>query len=204
MKTKNTSANIPGQGSARETTILQNLELVNNLANRFKRRVPPCVTFDDLVSAGTIGLVQAVDRFDESRGLQFQSYARHRIQGAMLDFLREEDPLTRAERRRVRESPGALSATWERTQPSTVSLEQAPEASLRCAAAPVGLTLRSEILQARRRCLSAREERVIKLLYDFGWRSREIAADLHVNESRVSQIKRRALAKLRLYLETEG
>jgi len=43
---------------------------------------------------------------------------------------------------------------------------------------------------------------VIALLYDFGWQSREVAADLHVNESRVSQIKQRAISKLRLQLET--
>jgi RNA polymerase sigma factor for flagellar operon FliA len=56
--------------------------------------VPSCVTLDDLIGAGTIGLIQAVDRFQPSRGLQFATYAKHRIRGAMLDFLREEDPLS--------------------------------------------------------------------------------------------------------------
>jgi DNA-directed RNA polymerase specialized sigma subunit len=45
---------------------------------------------------------------------------------------------------------------------------------------------------------------VIELLYDFGWQSREVATELHVNESRVSQIKQRAIAKLRLQLEPGG
>ena len=57
-----------------------------------------------------------------------------------------------------------------------------------------------EVREARR-CLSPRENRVIGLLYDFGWQSREVAAELHVNESRVSQIKQRAISKLRLQLE---
>jgi len=61
-------------------------------------RLPPCVTFDDLASAGMIGLIQAVDRFDQSRGLRFKTYAQHRIWGAMQDFLRDEDPLSRTER----------------------------------------------------------------------------------------------------------
>jgi RNA polymerase sigma factor for flagellar operon FliA len=147
-----------------------------------------------------IGLTQAVDRFDRSRDLKFKTYAQHRIRGAMLDFLREEDPLSRTERRRVRESSAGLSVTGCRVQPVTVSLDQI---SLRRLAAPAqpGFTLRSEVREARR-CLSPRENRVIALLYDLGWQSREIAADLHVNESRVSQIKQRAISKLRCYLES--
>ena len=72
MKLRNTTATTTNQGAARETAIVQNIDLVNNVARRFQRRVPPCVTFDDLVSAGVIGLIPAVDRFDETRGLKFR------------------------------------------------------------------------------------------------------------------------------------
>jgi RNA polymerase sigma factor (sigma-70 family) len=195
MKFRNTTAITINQGAARETAIVQNVDLVNNLARRFQRRVPPCVTFDDLVSAGMIGLIQAVDRFDRSRDLKFKTYAQHRIRGAMLDFLRAEDPLSRTERRRVRESADGLSATGHGIQPTTVSLDQISLGHL-AAPAQAGFIIRSEIREARR-CLSARENRVIALLYDLGWQSREVAADLHVNESRVSQIKQCALSKLR-------
>jgi RNA polymerase sigma factor (sigma-70 family) len=199
MKLRNTTATTMNQDAARETAIVQNVDLVNNVARRFQRRVPPCVTFDDLVSAGMIGLIQAVDRFDRGRDLQFKTYAQHRIRGAMLDFLRDEDPLSRTDRRRVREFAAGLSASGCGIQPTTVSLDQI---SLRRLAAPAqpAFTLRSEVREARR-CLSARENRVIALLYDFGWQSREIAADLHVNESRVSQIKQSALSKLRISLK---
>ncbi len=54
---------------------------------------------------------------------------------------------------------------------------------------------------SNRRCLSPKEDRVIALLYDYGWQNYDVAADLHVNESRVSQIKQRAISKLRLQLE---
>jgi DNA-directed RNA polymerase specialized sigma24 family protein len=63
--------------------------------------------------------------------------------------------------------------------------------------------LRSEVREARR-CLSPRENRVIELLYDLGWQSREVAAEPCVNESRVSQIKLRAISKLRLQLEPDN
>ncbi len=53
----------------RETTIVHYLGHVHALAKRLQFHVPPCVTFDDLVGAGTMGLIQAVDRFQPSRGL---------------------------------------------------------------------------------------------------------------------------------------
>lgn len=198
MKLRNTTATAINQESRNEA-ILQNLGLVNNLARRLQSRVPPCVTFDDLTSAGTIGLIQAVDRFDQTRGLEFKTYAQHRVWGAMQDFLRGEDPLSRTERHRVRESVPGLSAN-ECAAPATISLDQISQRSLSARTQPA-FTLRSEVREARR-CLSARENRVIALLYDFDWQSREVATELHVTESRVSQIKQRAISKLRCHLES--
>jgi RNA polymerase sigma factor (sigma-70 family) len=192
MKLRNSAANNTNQDATRETAILENINLVKDIAKRFQCRVPPCITRDDLVSAGTVGLIQAVDRFDHARGLKFRTYAQHRIQGAMLDFLREEDPLSRTERRRVRESAAGLC-------PTTVSLD---EIQLhRFAAAPPAAFATCFDVRAARECLSPRENRVIALLYDLDWQSREVAAELRVNESRVSQIKQRAIAKLRLQLD---
>jgi RNA polymerase sigma factor (sigma-70 family) len=192
MKLRNTAAST-NPDAARETAILQNINLVKDIAKRFQGRVPPCVTLDDLVSAGTVGLIKAVDRFDSSRGPKFKTYAQHRIHGAMLDFLREEDPLSRTERRRVRESTSGIS-------PTTVSLDEIQLHRLGAPTQPA-FSSRFEVREARK-CLSQRENRVVALLYDFGWQSREVAADLHVNESRISQIKHRAISKLRLQLDT--
>ena len=79
MKLRNNTESIPNQGAARDAAILQDLDLVNRIARRFQRRVPPCVTFDDLASAGMIGLIHAVDRFDQTRGLKFRTYGQHRV-----------------------------------------------------------------------------------------------------------------------------
>src|ERR1700691_6453904 len=106
----------------REATIVQYIGHVHVLAKRLQLCLPPCVTYDDLVGAGTIGLIQAVHRFQPSRGLKFGTYAKHRIRGAMLDFLREEDPLSRTERRRTR----TANAATEGALPTTISLEQLP------------------------------------------------------------------------------
>jgi RNA polymerase sigma factor for flagellar operon FliA len=181
--------------TSRETVIVQYLGHVHALAKRLQLRVPPCVALDDLVSAGAIGLMQAVDRFQPSRNLQFGTYARHRIWGAMLDFLRAEDPLSRAERREVRAS-GA-----ERSSPATISLEDLPahepRSASRCSS---GFADRVDLERARRQCLSAREQQVVSLLFDLDWSNREVAQELGVNESRVSQIKHAALSKLRTRL----
>lgn len=195
MKLRNSSNRVENHSSARENAILQNLDLVRSTARRFQRRVPPCVTFDDLSSAGMVGLIHAVDRFDQTRGLKFKTYAQHRIWGAMQDFLRDEDPLSRTERKRVRNSAPALTATGYGNSTANVSLD---DIHPRCLAAPgsTSFAVRPE-LQAARGHLSARENRVVTLLYDFGWQNREVAAELHVNESRVSQIKQKALSKLR-------
>jgi RNA polymerase sigma factor for flagellar operon FliA len=200
MKLRNNIDSTPNQDAARDAAILQELDLVNGIARRFQRRVPPRVRFDDLASAGLVGLIQAVDRFDQTRGLKFRTYAQHRIWGAMQDFLREEDPLSRTERRRVRASEPALGPTGCGTLPATVSLDQIPVRCLIFPAQPA-FTIRSEVRDARR-CLSPRENRVIGLLYDFGWQSREVAAELHVSESRVSQIRLRAISKLRACLKS--
>ena len=122
--------------------------------------MPPCVTFDDLASAGTVGPIQAVDRFDHMRGLKFKTYAQHRISGAMLDFLRSEDRLSRTERNRVRQSSGIGVA------PVTVSLDVIALSRLAAPTQPA-FTIRREV-QTARQCLSPREDRVSGLLFDLG------------------------------------
>jgi RNA polymerase sigma factor (sigma-70 family) len=147
-----------------------------------------------------VGLIQAVDRFDKTRGLKFKTYAQHRIWGAMQDFLRDEDPPSRTERKRVRDCAPALAATGYGHSTANVRLD---DIHPRYLAEPLSTSfvVHSE-LQAVRGHLSARENRVVTLLYDLGWQNREVATDLGVNESRVSQIKKAALSKLRLQLES--
>jgi RNA polymerase sigma factor for flagellar operon FliA len=187
--------------TTREAIIVQHLTHVYALAKRLRSQVPPCITLDDLIGAGTIGLLQAADRFQPSRGLQFATYAKHRIRGAMLDFLREEDPLSRTERYRTR----TANPTAEGTLPTTISLEQLPAHEPRGEHAPARyfstrFADRVDLGRARQ-CLSDRENRVISLLFDLDWQNRDVARKLGVNESRVSQIRQAALSKLRVRLQ---
>ena len=75
--------------------------LARAIARQTHARLPKGVALDDLVSAAVMGLMDAVDRYDASRGVAFKAYAKHRIQGAVLDSLRATDWVPRAVRRRA-------------------------------------------------------------------------------------------------------
>jgi RNA polymerase sigma factor for flagellar operon FliA len=76
--------------------------LVKRVAFEMRQHLPPHVEMDDLVAAGTLGLVDALRKFDPSRKVKLESYARHRIRGGILDALRSLDPATRDMRKRAR------------------------------------------------------------------------------------------------------
>ncbi len=75
--------------------------LVKYLAERMVSTLPASVEVDDLVSMGTFGLIEAIDRFDTSRGIQFKTYCTARIRGAILDSLRTNDWVPRLVRLRT-------------------------------------------------------------------------------------------------------
>src|SRR5579859_5557250 len=98
----------------REHTILNHLSQVKILALRVYRRCPPGVLLEDLVSAGTTGLIEAVDRYDPGRNVQLKTLAEHRIRGAMFDYLRQLDPLPRSVRRFQRSREAAATQLEQR------------------------------------------------------------------------------------------
>lgn len=81
--------------------VAEHYPLARAIARRTHARLPKGVDLDDLVSTAVMGLIEAVDRFDPSRGVSFKAYAKHRIQGAILDSLRATDWVPRAVRRRA-------------------------------------------------------------------------------------------------------
>jgi len=78
---------------------------IYHIAHRIKSRIPPGspLDFEDLVSYGSIGLFEAVDRFDSTRNNQFSTFADYRIRGAMFDALRSLDDLSRHSRDQAKE-----------------------------------------------------------------------------------------------------
>lgn len=100
------------QEQQREQQIIHNLPLVKYLAARMLTRLPSHVELNDLVNYGIIGLMDAVDKYDPSRGVKFKTYAELRIRGSILDGLREEDWVPRSYRKRQRE----LERTYRRLE----------------------------------------------------------------------------------------
>jgi len=86
----------------REGLVVRLLPLVRSLALRMHRTLPAHIEVDDLIGAGSLGLLDAVRRFDAGKQVRIESYARHRIRGAILDSLRTLDSASRDMRRKTR------------------------------------------------------------------------------------------------------
>src|SRR5882724_6250726 len=86
----------------RERVLVEQLPQVRYLARRIHERLPRHVPLEDLVHAGVVGLIDALNKFDQSKHVQFSSYSKFRIRGAILDSLRELDWSPRELRRKGR------------------------------------------------------------------------------------------------------
>lgn len=84
-----------------EATVRRYLPLVRDVAHTIARRKPPNVEFEELMSWGMEGLLDAYERYRPDKHASFGTYARFRVRGAILDNLREQDRLSRTARRRV-------------------------------------------------------------------------------------------------------
>lgn len=90
--------------------IVDHMPRVHRLARRMARRLPPHIPMDDLVSAGTLGLLDAARRYDPEVCSKFEAFAEHRIRGAMLDELRAHDCLSRDLRTRCKRRDEAVAS----------------------------------------------------------------------------------------------
>lgn len=82
------------------------------IAERIASRLPTNIELDDLIGAGVIGLIDAFEKFDPTRGIQFKTYAELRIRGAILDSLRDLDWVPRSIRKRAK----TLEATYNQLE----------------------------------------------------------------------------------------
>ena len=103
-----------GDVEARRELLGRYLGLVHHAAREVAPRVRDAVSLDELVSAGSLGLMQAMQGFDIDRGLAFSTFAMRRIRGAILDELRARDPLSRADRAHVRRLDSAVAELEQR------------------------------------------------------------------------------------------
>lgn len=228
-----------GDLTARQTLVEHYVRIVKYVAGRMAIGLPHYVEYNDLVSAGLLGLIQAIDNFDHRRGIKFETYAIPRIRGAILDELRRQDHVPRSIRRKTREIGAAreslmrtlgrrpedaeiaqqldvdVSTIWrwqaevesavhvplDRTGGDSDTLTSAPADYLSASedSADVRMAKEEEIAILREAIgqLKDQERTVLSLCYFEELKLHEIAEILGLTESRVSQIRSKALTRLR-------
>ncbi|MDB5076371.1 MAG: whiG [Chloroflexi bacterium] len=114
----------------REQLILSHTPLVRRAVRQFAVNRPSTLEPEDIYSYGTMGLIDAVDRFDQTRGVKFETYAVNRIRGFLLDQLREMDWLPRSARANVKLVQQATSRMEEQLGRKPATHELAEETGL--------------------------------------------------------------------------
>jgi RNA polymerase sigma factor for flagellar operon FliA len=115
---------------SRDQLITEYLPQVKRIVHRIAVHLPPNVETDDLINAGIIGLIEAVERFDPSRDNKFMTYASFRIRGAVLSELRSRDFHSRSTRRKLREYERVYSQLEQQSGGTVTDEEVAEELGL--------------------------------------------------------------------------
>ncbi len=101
---------IAGHNLSREEIVHKYLPLVKYVAGKISVNLPSHVEINDLINEGVLGLIDAMSKYDDSRGVKFETYATTRISGAILDALRAMDWVPRAVRQKARELERAFAS----------------------------------------------------------------------------------------------
>src|SRR4051794_22104021 len=120
-----------GDGDVRERLILHYAPLVKYVAGRVGVGLPPNIEQADLVSYGIFGLIDAIEKFDVTRAIKFETYAISRIKGAIIDELRSIDWIPRSIRSKAREVERAYAALEARLHRTPSEPEVAAELGIK-------------------------------------------------------------------------
>jgi len=241
MNTSRTYDTVDSQQVAdRNQLVMDNIGLVKALALRMARRVPTQVEVSELMSVGMVGLIDAAGRYRVSLGVPFDAFARRRVHGAMLDWLRNLDWAPRSARKLRRDVDSAIATLRHQLQREPTEAEIAGALGVsepaydhmldQIRAAEVvmirpletgtgdtsvldvaidpdeGPHLRLERAEIREHLAQAitelpeRERQILALYYQEELTLAEIGAVIGVGESRVSQLRTQAVARLRTRL----
>lgn len=201
----------------RNLLALNYLPLVKRIAAKIYTNIQGKVEFEELLNYGIFGLLTSIERFEESRGLKFETFATHRIRGAILDGLREIDPLKRGTRSKVKRLDRAINDLKSSLGKNpndkdiadylSITQEELLDWYIEIDAPSI---FRDELVTSENSAidlsmaidsLDDREKQIIDLYYYEDLSLDEIAKILNISISRVSQIHGKALIKLKSQLE---
>jgi RNA polymerase sigma factor for flagellar operon FliA len=190
--------------------IAQHERMVHGLANRLRRELSLRGDLDDLIAFGFGGLLEAQHRFDPSRGVRFQTFAYHRVRGAMLDGVRKMSQLPR----RAHERFQAAAETTPTAAPTALDKAFTRMGALSTATvfqgrfgneSPEAVLLKNEsitrLLQALP-SLSPRQRVLVRGFYFEGRSIDAMARELGISKSWASRLHTNALRELRDALDT--
>ena len=114
----------------REEVIIKYSPMIKYVANRIAMRLPPHIEVDDLISVGVLGLMDAITKYDSSRGAKFKTYAEFRVRGAILDELRSMDWVPRSIRQKASQVDKVVQGLQAKLRRTPEDEEVAQEMSL--------------------------------------------------------------------------
>ncbi len=211
----------------KEEVILKYAPLIKYVAARIAMHLPSNISVEDLISAGIVGLINAIDRYDPSRNTEFKTYAEYRIKGAILDELRSMDWMPRSMRKKahviedtyakLEKQLGRPADDEEAANSLGITLDEfyklLDESRGICLltamedmdvyhfyadkATEIDLSEVRDILASAIQALPERERLVVSLYYYDELTMKEIGHILGCSESRISQIHTKAILRLR-------
>jgi RNA polymerase sigma factor for flagellar operon FliA len=208
----------------RDSLAIDYMPAVKAMAARLKERLPSSIDFNDLVSIGLEELVKLSRRYDPRQNTNFWGYAQKRVYGAMLDFLRNLDTISRSDRKLVKEIDKITEEYMakygvapddeylaEILDEDIEKIKKAKTAGEIYNVMPIEEQLNyfdnvskkveeEELIDIIKKVLkemNEKEQLVIQLYYFEELSLKEIAEILNVSESRISQIHSKAIRKIR-------
>lgn len=226
MKNKNIQNYENNQRQARDELAIAFLPAVRAMAFRLKERLPSSVDVMDLISIGTEELIKLARRYDENINDSFWGYAKTRVYGSMLDYLRSLDVLSRSNRKLVKMVDNEIAKYMNIHQEEPTDEELAAILNedvqkireARCAneiysvlplneqinalsEENIEITVEKEellnIIENILSTLSQREQMIIQMYYFDELSLKEISKILNITESRISQIHKSVIKKIR-------
>jgi RNA polymerase sigma factor for flagellar operon FliA len=209
-----------------DTMVLQYMPAVKAMAYRLKERLPSSVDVNDLISIGTEEMIKLSRRYDSSQNDSFWGYGKKRVYGSMLDYLRSLDVVSRSNRRIIKAIDDEINRYMslfgeepdnehlaEVLGESEEKINEARIASDIYVTMPINEQLvfysdgnieeeveREQLIEAIKGILhemKEREQLVIQLYYFEELNLKEISSILDISESRISQINKKVIRKIR-------
>ncbi len=201
----------------KDEIVLENLPLVKKVASKIYYKLPDCdIEFDDLVNTGIIGLMKAIDKYNEGKA-KFSTYAYIKIRGEILDYLRSLEIVPRSVKDKIKKEKEENESEYHVPLSNTavivsidkalsgddddgyrlvdrlVSKRKTPEEEV------IELDINEKLMTAINK-LNDNEKAILQMIYFEERDLKYISKKLNISMSRISQIKSQAITKLKSLL----